>query len=200
MKLSLTHMLAASLASCVISSSAGGQWSVGAEVGADRFWGGSMETTEDDRSFHPYRPTTFGARVQREGPRLGLGMRLGYFSAGMALEGAEGVIAANGVFSIYSLAPELLYRVATLGNANRLLLRAGPLVEVWRALDEEAETRLGIHGALALQVPFGSKLEGVLSAGAALIPSPFSEDQLDPPFERRALWRRSITAGLQYRL
>ena len=200
MKLLLTHMVAATLASCVLSSSVEGQWSVGAEVGADRFWGGSMEDAEERRSFRPYRPTTFAARVQREGPALGLGIRLGYFSAGMALEGAEGVVAANGVFSIYSLAPELLYRVATIGTANRLLLRAGPLLEVWTVFDEEPETRLGVHGALVLQVPVGWKLEGLLSAGAALIPSPFAEGQLDPPFERRALWRRSITAGLQYRL
>ena len=200
MKLLLTHMVAAALASCVLSSSVEGQWAVGAEVGADRYWGGSIENTEDRRSFRPYRPTTLGARIQREGPGLGLGLRLGYFSAGMALEGSDGVVAVNGVFSIYSLAPELLYRVATIGNANRLLLRAGPLLEVWTVFDEEPETRLGVHGALALQVPLGWKLEGLLSAGAALIPSPFAEGQLDPPFERRALWRRSVTAGLQYRL
>ena len=200
MNLPLTYMVAVTLASCVLSSSVEGQWAVGAEVGADRFWGGSLETTEDERSFHPYRPTTFGARVQWEGPKLGMGIRLGYSSAGMALEGADAIVVAKNVFSVYSVAPEVLYRVAVVGPANRLVLRAGPLLEIWKALDEESETRLGVHGALALQVPVGWKLEGILSAGAALIPSPFAEDQLDPPFERRPLWRRRFTAGLQYRL
>ena len=200
MKLSLAHMVAATLASCVLSSSVEGQWSVGAEVGADRFWGGSLENTEDERSFRPYRPTTVGARVQWEGSNLGVGIRLGYFSAGMALEGTDAIVVAKNVFSVYSVAPEILYRVAVLGPANRLLLRAGPLLEMWTALDEESETRLGVHGALALQVPLGWKLEATVSAGAALIPSPFAEDQLDPPFERRPLWRRRFTAGLQYRL
>ena len=127
-------------------------------------------------------------------------MRLGYFSAGMALEGPDGLSLANGVFTVYSLAPELQYRIANIGKANRLLLRTGPLLELWQALDEASETRLGVHGGLALHLPLGSKLEGVLSAGAALISSPFAEDQLDPPFERRPLWRRRFTAGLQYRL
>jgi hypothetical protein len=200
MKLVLTCMVVATLASCMVSSSMQGQWSVGAEVGADRFWGGSRETTADERSFRPYRPTSFGARIQWEGTGVGLGIRLGYFSAGMALEGSDIIVVANNVFSVYSLAPEILYRVGILGSDNRVLLRAGPLVETWKPLDEEAETRIGVHGALALQVPLGWKLEGVLAAGAALIPSPFAEDQLDPGFERRSLWRRSITAGLQYRL
>jgi|SRR5918994_337915 hypothetical protein len=200
MNLPLTYMVGATLASCVLSSSVEGQWSVGAEVGADRFWGGSIENTEDERSFHPYRPTTLGAHVQWERHNLGVGIRLGYMSAGLALEGADAAVVAKNVFSVYSMAPEVLYRVAIVGPANRLLLRAGPLLELWKAFHEEPETRLGVQGRLALHVPLGLKLEGVLSAGAALMPSPFAKGQLEPPFERRALWRRSLTAGLQYRL
>jgi hypothetical protein len=200
MKLVLTYMVAAMLASGIVTSSMQGQWSVGAEVGADRYWGGSLESTEDERSFRPYRPTTFGVQIHHEGPGLGLGVRLGHFSAGMALEGSDGLSLANGVFTVYSLAPELLYRIATIGGANRLLLGVGPLLETWRALDEESETRLGVQGALALHVPLGGKLGGVVSAGGALIPSPFAEDHLQSSFERRPLWRRRFSLGLEYRL
>ncbi len=199
MNLRLTNMLATVLALCALSNPVEGQWSVGAEVGADRFWGGSLEASQEERSFHPYRPTTFGAGVRWEGSTLGTGIRVGYFSAGMALEGADAIVVAKNVFRVYSLAPEVVYRVASIGRANRMLFRAGPLFEIWKALDEESKTSLGVHGALAVSVPLGWKLESVLSAGIALMPSPFAEDQLDPPFERRALWRRSITAGLQYR-
>jgi hypothetical protein len=200
MKPRLTHMVVAMLAFSVLSTTVEGQWAVGAEVGADRFWGGSLEATEDERSFRPYRPTTFSARVQWQGSTVGAAIRLGYFSSGMALEGGDVLVVANNVFSVYSMAPEILYRVAVIGRTNRLLLRAGPLIEIWKALDEDSEARLGVHGAVALEVPLGWKLEAVLAAGAALIPSPFAEDQLDPPFERRPLWRRRFTAGLQYRL
>jgi hypothetical protein len=199
MKGLLTHLLVATLASCLLSSLVEAQWSVGAELGADRFWGGSIENTVDERSFRPYRPTTVGARIQREGRGLGLGLRLGYFSAGMALEGKDGLSLANGVFTVYSLAPELRYELASVGMDNRLFLSAGPLLELWKALDEDSETRLGMHGALALHVPLEWKLEAIMSAGVAIISSPFAEDQLDTPFKRQALWRRSITAGLQYK-
>jgi hypothetical protein len=51
-----------------------------------------------------------------------------------------------------------------------------------------------------LRVPLGARLAGSLTAGTALIPSPFTTDQLDPGFERRALWRRRLAGGLEYRL
>jgi len=196
----LAHLVAATLASCVLSSSMEGQWAVGAEVGAARFWGGSIETTERPRSFRPYRPTTFGVRLHRVGPAFGVGLGLGYFQAGLALEGPGARSVADGVFTAYSVAAELFYRIATLGSGNRLILRGGPLLEVWKALDENAETRLGIDGALSLWVPLTGRLEGTVSAGGALMPSPFAEDQLDPDFERRSLWRRSFVLGLQYGL
>jgi hypothetical protein len=49
-------------------------------------------------------------------------------------------------------------------------------------------------------VPLGGRLAGSILVGAALIPSPFGVDQLNPDFERRALWRRRFAMGLEYRL
>ncbi|MBA3443345.1 MAG: hypothetical protein H0T58_00585 [Gemmatimonadales bacterium] len=177
-----------------------GQWVVGAEVGADRFWGGSEEKTGAGVSFLPYRPTTFGVGLKRQTGKLALGLQLRYGSAGLALEGAEGVVAAPGVFTMYSLIPELVYQIATVGPANRLLLRGGPLIEVWSVADEESQTRVGVQSAVSFMVPLGGRLAGTVSAGAALIPSPFGEDQLDSDFERRPLWRRRFAGGLEFRL
>jgi hypothetical protein len=177
-----------------------GQWSVGAEVGADRFWGGSSATTGEHRSFRPYRPTTFGVAFQRKSGRFGLGLRLRYASASLGLEGAEGVIAAKGVFSVYTVSPEVMRHLATVGSVNRLLLHAGPLLEVWTVTDGGSQTRVGVQGALSLCVPLGGRFEGLVTAGAALIPSPFAPDQLADGFERRGLWRRRVGAGLNYRL
>lgn len=176
------------------------QWAVTTEVGADRFWGGSIETTEEHRSFRPYRPTTFGLGLERKAGRLGAGLRLRYASASLALEGRDAVAAAKGVFTVYSAAPELMYRIATVGVANQLMLHGGPLLEVWSVLDADTQTRFGVQGAVSLNLPLGGKFAGSLMAGAALIPSPFEEGQLDPPFERRALWRRRVAVGLDYRL
>lgn len=188
------------LASGVCCSAALGQWAVTTEVGADRFWGGSVETTPERRSFRPYRPTTLGVGLERRTGRLGAGLRLRYASAGLALEGADGVVAAKGIFSVYSAAPELLYRVTSLGSANQLVLRGGPLFEVWSVIDEDSRTRVGIQGAVSLSVPLGGRFAGSVMAGAAVIPSPLEAADLDPNFERRALWRRRFAVGLDYRL
>jgi hypothetical protein len=193
------QVIAGVLASCTLVAGLNAQWVVGAEIGADRFWGGSADHTEAELSFRPYRPTTLGVEIQREWSAVSLGMKLGFFSAGMALEGPGGVSVAQDVFIVYSFAPQLRHRVASLG-INRLILRAGPLLELWKVLDERTKARLGVQVGVEVQVPLSRKLDGVVSVGTAVVPSPFEAGQLDPPFERRALWRRSFGVALQYRL
>lgn len=176
-----------------------GQWTVGVEVGADRFWGGSEEAAPERRSFRPYRPTTFGGALERSFGRGGVGLRLVYTEASLALEGNDAVVAAKGVFKVYSASPEVSYRIASVGSSNQVLLRVGPLFEVWSVVDEKSRTRVGVQGAASLGVPLGARFAGVFSAGAALIPSPFEDGEL-PGYELRALWRRRFAVGLQYRL
>jgi hypothetical protein len=180
-------------------SSAHGQWSSSIQIGSDRFWGGSVENTSERRSFHPYRPTTFGAAVQRRGNRVGMGLRLGYTEASLALEGSDAVVAVNGVFTIYSISPEISYRIATVGAGNSLRLHAGPLLEVWDLIDQGTRTRAGAQGAVTFAVPLGRKISAELSGGIALISSPFEEGELLAEYERRALWRRRVAGGLEYR-
>jgi hypothetical protein len=180
-------------------SPAVGQWMVGIEVGADRFWSGSEETAPEHRSFRPYRPTTFGAALERSFGSGRMGLRLFYTEASLALEGGDAVVAAKGVFRVYGASPEVSYRIASVGSSNQLLLRVGPLFEVWTIVDERSRTRVGVQGAASLGIPLGARFAGSISAGAALIPSPFDAGEL-PGYELRALWRRRFAAGLQYRL
>jgi hypothetical protein len=176
------------------------QWTLRAEVGSERYWGGSIETTAEQRSFRPYRPATFGGGLERRGEKLGFGLGARYGSAGLALEGAHALSAVKGVFTVYSVAPEVVYRVAAVGSGNQILVRGGPLFEVWRAIDEDSQTRVGIQGTVSLCVPLGSSFAASIGAGTALIPSPFGKAQLHPGFERRALWRRRVAVGIEYRL
>ena len=192
--------LALALTLSVWCSPLSGQWVVAVEVGSDRYWGGSLEKSADRRSFLPYRPTTLGVGLERRAGSLALGLRLRHASASLALEGAEGVVAAKGIFTMYSVWPELAYRIATLGTVHAVSLHAGPIFELWRVMNEDPETRVGVQGALVLGVPLGGSLAGSITAGAALIPSPFAAGQLNPDFERRSLWRRRFALGLEYRL
>src|SRR5215210_2348547 len=93
-------------ASCLVCTTGVAQWSVSAEVGADRFWGGAVERAGLHRSLLPYRPTTSALSLQRRLDKSTIGMRFGYFSAGLALEGADGLSAVKGVFKVYSASPE----------------------------------------------------------------------------------------------
>ena len=120
-----------------LSRQAVAQWFIGLEIGSERFWGGSLETTPDQRSFRPYRPTTFSAAVERRSGSLGAALRLRYTDASMALEGSEAVVAVKGVFTIISVSAEISYGIITLGQ-NQLLLHAGPVVEHWSLVDEDS--------------------------------------------------------------
>jgi hypothetical protein len=183
---------------CVLCPMAHGQWRVGAKVGAERFWGGSTDTAGGGPSLRPYRPTSFGLGVARQAGRWGAGLGFHYKSASLALEGAEGVVAVKGIFDVYGADAHLAYRLAGLA-ANELVLEAGPIFEVWSLSGEESQTRLGVQAGLSLRVPLGAGLTGSLTAGAAVIPSPFTETQLEAEFERRPLWRRRLAGGLELR-
>jgi hypothetical protein len=181
-------------------SSAHGQWAIGLEVGAARFWGASVETNDPHRSFRPYRPTTLGVGLMRQASRFGLALHLRYAEASLALEGDDAIVAAKGVYDLYHASPELVYRIATLAATSELRLHAGALFELWSVESEESQFRAGVQGAVSLRVPFGRRLAGSLTAGTAVTASPFSQEQLLDGYERRALWRRSIAASLEYRL
>jgi hypothetical protein len=177
-----------------------GQWAVGFEVGSDRFWGSSIETARPHRSFRPYRPTTLGVGLELRSVRVGAALHLRYAGAGLALEGQDAAVVVKGVFSHYQAAPELVYRVATLGSTNELRLHAGPVFELWSVAGESSQLRAGVQGAVSLRIPFGSRFAGSLTAGVAVTASPLSPGQLLDGYERRALWRRSVAAGLEYEL
>jgi hypothetical protein len=192
-------LLALHLTSSVWPRPAHSQWLVEVEVGSDRFWGGSVEAGPEHRSFRPYHPATFGTGLERRWSSLGIGLRLQYADASLALEGGDAVTAVKGVFTVYSASPDVSYKVASVGSENELRVGVGPLFEVWSIVDEKSRTRIGIQGTVRLGIPLGSRFAGVLSAGVAIIPSPFEGGELTG-YDLRALWRRRFAVGLRYGL
>jgi hypothetical protein len=176
------------------------QWFVGLEIGSERYWGGTIETTPDERSFRPYRPTVLVAVLERRSGSVGAALRLKYADASLALEGSDAVVAVKDVFTVVSAAPEISYRLLTLGLENELRLHAGTLFEYWSVEEEDSRIRVGAHGAVSLTLPVGGGFALSLAAYGAVIGSPFEETELLETYERRALWRRGVSGGLRYRL
>lgn len=182
-----------------------GQWRIAAEVGVSRFWGASQDTGGDHTSVRPYRPTTFGLGLQRQYGGYAIGVQVQYAEASLALQGPEEVVAVNGAFTIVSISPEVAVRIATVGPGNQLRLHAGPLFEVWDIIDQDSRTRLGVQGAISLDVPLGERFVGTVLGGGAITPSPYKEGELDlgggaPSYDLRTLWRRRFALGIGYRL
>ena len=181
------------------AAAAHSQWSVAAHIGAERFWGGSVEIAPEHRSFRPYRPTTFGAAVQHHGSRWSAGLRLGFAKASLALEGADALVAAKGIFTVYSAAPEMGIRVGPTKGRQQLWIRAGPLLELWSVMGEDSRARAGAQGAVSFLVPLSGRFAASITAGVAVSSSPFERGELEG-YRLRTLWRRRFGMGLEYGL
>jgi len=168
-------------------------------VGAARFSGGAEEPATG-RSLLPYRPTTFEAGVSRVRGRLGFGLRVHYASSSLALEGDDALAAVKDVMNVYGIAPELSVRLTRLGPEAVLLAYAGPVFEIWKLDENTSHSRLGAAASLGLEVPFGGRWSGAARIGGAVMRSPFDEDDLTVGLEPRTLWRRELSAGLNYRM
>src|SRR3954453_11877790 len=108
MPTSLRHPMLAVLAIVIVAwcSPLSAQWRIGAEVGAARFWGGSLDSGTQT-SIRPYRPTTFGAGVEHQSGRYALGLQLQYADVSLGLEGPDATVSAPDAFTILSVSPEV---------------------------------------------------------------------------------------------
>src|SRR2546425_13317948 len=76
--------LLAAVALAVSNQARATQWGLSAEVGVARFGGTSRDSS--GATLGPYRPTTFGVRVDRELGTVRVGMELMYARTGLAGE------------------------------------------------------------------------------------------------------------------
>jgi hypothetical protein len=177
-----------------------GQWGVATGIRAPRFSGGAVEPATG-RSLRPYRPTMWEVGVDRMGRRVGVGLRLNYASSSLALEGDDALAAVKDALEVYGIDPEISVRLTQVGPQGLVRLYAGPLFEVWKLPDVGSHLRMGFEASVGLEMPLGGRWVGSARLGGAVTPSsPFTEDDLDPSLEPRALWRREASAALHYRL
>jgi hypothetical protein len=180
-------------------STASAQWSVDAGIRAPRFSGGAVEPATG-RSLRPYRPTVLEIGLDRLGRRAGLGLRFHYASSSLALEGEDAVAAVKDALTVYGAEPNASIRLSRVGPEGVLRLSGGPLLEIWKLPDLGSRLRVGLAASVELAMPLGGPWSGVASLGGAVSGSPFTEEDLNPGLEPRALWRREVAAAVRYRL
>ena len=147
--------------------------------------------------FKPYRPTTFGVRLDRNLGRARVAIGMAYASSGLGTESDELAIIAKGGVDLIQVTPEFAYRVRTLGPVTEVRLFAGPLFDVWMLSGEDARLRLGGRAGLELQVPFGSSLAGTVRAAGGVTGSLFRDSEVPPDFRTKNMPSAGIALGLR---
>jgi len=173
------------------------QWGAAVEIGVARFGGTSRDSS--GTTVGPYRPTTFGFRLDRDFGRARVAVGVMYAKTGLA--GVMGNVAVidYDAASLLEVAPEVSIRVARLGAGAVARVEAGPAVDVWE-LDGDKRTRVGARAALAVECPLGGRFTGSIRATGVVSGSMANADEPPPGVERDATRRGGVSVGLRYRL
>jgi len=174
---------------------AGAQWGLSAEIGVARFGGTARDTT--GTKVGPYRPTTFGLRVDRALGSTRVALDVLYAKTGFAGEQNGVAIVQYDVGSLWELAPEASFRVARFGAGAEARLEAGPAVELW-TVDGDTRGRLGGRAAAAVEWPMARALTGSLRVSGVLTGSVFDPAEVPGGVERLATRRVTVAIGLRY--
>ena len=173
------------------------QWGLSAEIGVAGFSGTSRDSS--GATVGPYRPTTFGVRVDREAGRVRVALNLLYAQPGLAGKQGDALFVQYGVISLWEIAPEVSLRVARFGTGVEARVEAGPALDLWQFNDEHRH-RVGAHACLALEWPLARSLIGSLRAGGVSSRSIVDPADVPTGVERVATRRFDMAVGLRYQL
>jgi len=182
---------------------AGGQWSVGLELGAARF-GGSAHDTSNGSGPPRWRPgdvPTIGLRVERGlgGGRFGVALRGSYGKPGLSAIGQGLIVTDKSSGQLIELATLVAVRVGGIGPSGAVRAEIGPALHLWK-FGDDMHSGVGALGALAYEWPVAGRLSGAIRLEGLLSKSWFEEGDLPPEYDLRLTWRYGVTLGLRYRL
>lgn len=173
------------------------QWGAAVEIGVARFGGTSRDSS--GTTVGPYRPTTFGLRLDRDLGRTRLAVGVMYAKTGLAGMMGNVAVVDYDAASLLEIAPEVSIRVARLGAAAVARVEAGPAVDVWE-LDGDKRTRVGARGALAVECLLGGRFTASIRATGVVSGSMANADETPPGVERDGTRRGGVSVGLRVRL
>ena len=174
-----------------------GQWAIAADIGVARFGGTSRDSA--GATVGPYRPTTFGLRVERDLGRARVAVGVLHAETGLVAEGQGVAVVQYGIGSLWEIAPEISLGVARFGTGVEARVEAGPAVDLWN-FDGEQRNRVGGRVAAVLEWPLARALMGSLRVSGVLSGSVFDAADTPSGVERRATRRFGVAVGLRYQL
>jgi hypothetical protein len=176
-------------------------WDIGFDVGLTRFWGASAPASPGAApGVKPYRPTTVAIRADRSVGRVRVGLAVAYAGSGLAAESEDVTVIAKGGLTWVQLAPEVAYRLATLGPVSEFRLFAGPVADFWMPNEDDGRARFGGRAGLELLMPLGGDLSGTLRAHAGLTGSLFSAADVPSDYRTSTMPNAGVALGLRVRL
>lgn len=190
------------LLALALPSRAGGQtkpWGIGFDAGLTRFWGASEPVPPNvTPGARPYRPTTFAIRADRVLGRSRVGLTVSYAGSGLGVESQDLAIIAKGGLKWVQLAPELAYRLATLGPVTELRLFGGPVADLWNVDGDDTRTRIGGRAGLELLVPLGRPLAATMRAHGGLSGSLFREADVPSGYRTKTMPNAGFALGFRF--
>ena len=196
--------LALALLSLGLTNRGSGQekaWGIGVDVGLTRFWGGSEGVAPNSApGFKPYRPTAAAVRVDRAVGRVRIGLAVSYAASGLGLEGEEVTLISKGGLTWVQVAPEVAYRLATLGPVTVLRVFGGPVADIWIPNGEDGRTRIGGRGGAELLVPLSGWLACTLRAHGGVTGSLFRRTDVPDGFQPRTMPSAGVSVGIRFGL
>jgi hypothetical protein len=174
-----------------------GQWGIALEIGVARFGGTSRNSS--GATVGPYRPTTFGLRLDRSLGRARVTVGVLHAKTGLAADGQGVAVVQYGIGSLWEIAPEVSLRVARFGTGVEARVEAGPAIDFWN-FDGERRNRVGGRGAMVVEWPLARALMGSLRLSGVLSESVFDAADTPSGVERRATRRFGVAVGLRYQL
>jgi len=173
------------------------QWGVSVELGVARFGGTSRDSS--GATVGPYRPTTFGLRLDRSLGRARVAVDILHAKTGLAADGQGVAVVQYAIGSLWEIAPEMSLRVARFGMGVDVRVEAGPAIDFWN-FDGERRNRVGGRAAAVVEWPLARALTGSLRMNGVLSRSVFDAADTPSGVERRATRRFGVAVGLRYQL
>ena len=180
----------------VIATPLSGQWTLSPEVGLTAFGGTGRDSS--GLRVGPTRASVLALRFGRESPRVGFGVRVLTGLTGFGASDGDLTVIQEHQLRLVEIAGVLSRPVARVGISSRLVVEAGPVLDIWTPQGGSSRTRVGAVLAAVWILPVTARLDAALRVEGTLTGSLVDPADVPAGAERRATWRRGVGFGLRW--